>query len=564
MKKVGIILNSTDCRKYLYSTVSELAKSNQVELFFLLNREATTQQGLWLKIWSTLKTRGILRSIDLSLFWFITTLEYKFLSIFFEQIKEHKKIFNIEEFNKNNITYLNPTFVNSGSIVSYEEEEIAQIKSLNLDIIIRGNISGIFKGEILKSAKLGIISFHYGDNRWNRGEPTAFWEVYFRKPSTGFIIQILSEELNGGLVLFRGEISTCRSFTENMVKLFNESNPYLAKTILDYAISGKLPSPEEKLPFGELLLEAPTITKSIKYIFMMGMLFLGLVINRLFLHREKRWGVAYCVGAWRDAILRKGLKIKNPPNRFFADPFVITKNERTICYVEDYFYKQKKGCITAIEIIDNNNYIILGPVIEEPFHMSFPFIFEFNQELFMVPETGESNSIRLYKCIEFPLKWSYQKDILTDCNAFDSMIFEHKKRWWLLTNMATKGNSDVCSQLFAFYSDNPLTNKWIAHDLNPLVFNSLNGRNGGILDVVSKFPVRVRQKQGVNSYGCGLTLARITELTPSSFSEQEIGQIFPNFFPNLNGCHHIHSNGKYTVYDYARNEAVEKEGDDHQ
>jgi len=65
MKKIGILLNSTDCSKYLYNTVSELAKSNQVELFFLLNRGVKTKQGLWQKIWSTIKTKGLLRFIEL-------------------------------------------------------------------------------------------------------------------------------------------------------------------------------------------------------------------------------------------------------------------------------------------------------------------------------------------------------------------------------------------------------------------------------------------------------------------------------------------------------------------
>ena len=122
--------------------------------------------------------------------------------------------------------------------------------------------------------------------------------------------------------------------------------------------------------------------------------------------------------------------------------------------------------------------------------------------------------------------------------------------------MATKGSIGVESQLYAYYSDNPLSDEWIAHDLNPLVFDSAIGRNGGILDIESKFPVRVRQKQGFNAYGCGITLARITDITPVSFSEQEIGQILPNFFPKIKGCHHIHSNGKYTVYDYVRTETL--------
>jgi len=135
--------------------------------------------------------------------------------------------------------------------------------------------------------------------------------------------------------------------------------------------------------------------------------------------------------------------------------------------------------------------------------MSFPFLFEYRHELFMVPETGGSNSIGFISVSDFPLKWEYQKDILSDCYACDSILFEHENRWWLLTNMATKGNDDCGAQLSAYYSDHPFSDEWVAHDLNPLVFNSLNGRNVGFLDIETKLPVRVRQKQGFNSYGSG-------------------------------------------------------------
>ena len=64
------------------------------------------------------------------------------------------------------------------------------------------------KGEILNICRLGIISFHHGDNNFNRGGPPGFWEVFNREPSTGFIIQRLTEEIDGGDVIFKGKITT--------------------------------------------------------------------------------------------------------------------------------------------------------------------------------------------------------------------------------------------------------------------------------------------------------------------------------------------------------------------
>ena len=358
MKKIGIILNSTDCSKYLYQTVGALAESKRVELFFLLNADVASSHSCWKEVSSRIRAAGTWSFMEWALFKIITVAEYKFLSIFSKRIRRctegHHKTLSIEEFNNNDITYLHPIHSTSGLIVRYPDDDIANIKSLNLDLVIRGNAPGIFKGEILNSAREGVISFHHGDNRWNRGLPPAFWEVYLRKPSTGFIIQILTEELDGGLVLFRGEVATCRTFTENLVKILEESNPYLARIVLEYAMSGRLPLPEARIPFGGRLYTNPSFAQSIKYLMQTGMLFLDLIMNRFILRRHERWGVAFISGSWRDASLRKGFQVTNPPNRYFADPFVVTRDNRTICFVEDYCFMQQIGCISAVEILDDN------------------------------------------------------------------------------------------------------------------------------------------------------------------------------------------------------------------
>jgi len=556
MKRIAVLINSTNCNKFLFETVSGLSSSNQIELFFLLSNSEMAHQKIWEKIKYKIRSKGLIRVIDTALFKLLTDTESTILSALFPAIKEHKKQMSMDEFIKNDPINLNPIFSNSGLTVRYPDQDIRNIKSLKLDLIIRGNAQGIFKGEILEAAKKGVISFHHGDNRWNRGGPPAFWEVYFRKPSTGFIIQLLTEELDGGIVIFRGNIPTCRSYIENLAQLYNESYPYLVNLILEYATSNHLPSPEEQIPFGGPILTLPSTRQSLIYLLRTGFLFLSFIVNRKVLHRHERWSVAFIASPWRKASLRKGIQIKNLPNRFFADPFVVKKDDRTICYVEDYDYRKKRGCITAIEIIDKNTYQVLGPAIKEPFHMSFPFIFEYEDDLYMIPETSQSKAIRLYKCMQFPLKWVFQIDIMSNVHAADPMVFEYEGKWWLLANIGPKVDSNQCSQLFAYHNSHPLSEEWIAHERNPLFFDCNIARNGGILDVEGKFPIRVRQEHGFNSYGRSLTLGKIIDLTTSSFREQKIGQILPNFFQKIKGCHHIHSNGEYTVYDYVRSETL--------
>ena len=72
-----------------------------------------------------------------------------------------------------------------------------------------------------------MISFHHGDNRVNRGGPSGFWEVLNREPSSGFIIQKLNTELDGGSVLVRGNMMTQNYWLQNNAQLLKKSNFFM-------------------------------------------------------------------------------------------------------------------------------------------------------------------------------------------------------------------------------------------------------------------------------------------------------------------------------------------------
>ena len=121
-------------------------------------------------------------------------------------ISVFKKLFinhPISKFNVQKI-YVDPDISPSGLFYRYKNSDLEKIKKLHLDLLIRGG-SGILKGKILNICRLGIISFHHGDNNLNRGGPPGFWEVFNQEPSTGFIIQRLTEEIDGGEVVVVSE-----------------------------------------------------------------------------------------------------------------------------------------------------------------------------------------------------------------------------------------------------------------------------------------------------------------------------------------------------------------------
>lgn len=114
------------------------------------------------------------------------------------------------------------------------------LSSCEFDRIIRCG-SAILRGGILDVSKYGVFSFHHGDNRKYRGGPSGFWEVFNRDPSSGFIIQKLNQELDGGNIYVRGNLMTYSLWLQNNAQLLERSNIFMIKFLKQMADTRVLP-----------------------------------------------------------------------------------------------------------------------------------------------------------------------------------------------------------------------------------------------------------------------------------------------------------------------------------
>ena len=289
MKRIGIVLDSINCNKYFYSAISELVQHSKVDIFFLIHK--TGKENLWSKIYSKIRMSRCLSHSEANfvngqLFNFFIYIEYKILSIFYKHIRHHFDVMSIEKF----ITTDNTIHLDYGKLSKDDDlDDINKIQSLGLDLIIYGSLSDL-RGNIINSAKDGVVSIVYSDNRWIRGRVPAFWEVYFRKDSTGFTVEIQREESHSNLVVFRGNIPTKRSYTENIIHLLSNSTSCLTDILLKYLIDSQLPEPEEKNIFGGLYSKSPSFFQIIFYSFRTSLLFFFLVIEKI-LHLLKPLGM---------------------------------------------------------------------------------------------------------------------------------------------------------------------------------------------------------------------------------------------------------------------------------
>ncbi len=249
-------------------------------------------------------------------------------------------------------------------------------------------------------------------------------------------------------------------------------------------------------------------------------------------------------------------KDKKPPKRFLADPFLWYYKGKHYCFVEDYCFIDKKACISVYEI-NNNGYIELGVAVKENFHLSYPFLFEYKNNIYMCPESSENKDIRLYKCLEFPLKWKLETILMQDVQAVDTNIFYKDGKWWMLTGMDSSNNGQLDSELHIFWSDTPLSKSWHPHKLNPVVFDAKKARNGGLLFKDDDI-YRVFQSASWYFYGQSFGVTKIIEISESTFIEEVNFNVKPNFFKGIKGTHTYNFNNGLMVIDFVKFENTRK------
>ena len=552
--RIGLLVDSERASKYILDFVN-WAQTQQdlltvTHLILHPKGAGADKANILAKLAVALRSGRLYRVLSNALFHLVVKIDNVLLSRN-SRHRDHLECFDLSHLVAGRII-IEPIVSKSGLVYRFSAADIDKIKAVGFDLLIRCG-SGILRGDILNAAKFGVVSFHHGDNRINRGGPAGFWEVYFRQDTTGFIIQRLTEELDGGDVLFRGHVATSYHYLLNQAVVFERSNFYLKSLIGKIAHSGQLPEIIPSVPYSNRLFRTPTAFQSCIYLIALFAQLAGRLIRNFF-EIHHRWHVGYVYSDWRSAVLRHNMQLKNPPWRYLADPFVVSRGNQAFCFVEDFDFRTRKGNIAVYELTRAGG-VLIGTALEEKFHLSFPYIFEYQNELYMCPESASNRDIRLYKCVEFPLRWQLVKVMMEDLSAADTMLFEKNGKWWIFTNTDSARHSDYCLELSIFHSDSLFSDRWVPHARNPILVDAARARNAGLVrDGDSLF--RISQGQGFDLYGKTALINEITELTESNYTETIISANTAGFSAGVIGTHHMHSDGNITVFDFVTNSRI--------
>ena len=432
----------------------------------------------------------------------------------------------------------------------FSADDIQKIRDFQLDFILRFDF-GIIRGDILTVARYGIWSFHHDDEEKYRGTPPCFWEIYFDDKVTAAVLQRLTEKLDSGIVLYKAFLKTQPSYVKNRDQLFSESSkwPYLlCINLLNNKIDKINNSPSvTKAP----IYKVPTNWQFVKFMIKSNLLKLREFFKWLFY--VNYWNIGIANGHISSFLSDQKPEINWYPltskKVFLADPFAfcdIDNPSKLHIFFETYDFRKSKGIIQYTCF--DKEFSSPVTVIEEVNHLSYPYIVQNEEEIFIIPECFESKTVASYVVKTFPYKWERKHEMIHNFEGVDNTVIKRDGLYWMFTSDKREGLS---YNLKIYFAD-ALNGNWIPHPNNPVKSDIRSSRSAGTPFEFNNSLYRPSMDNSESNEG-RIVINKITRLTTTEFEEVAVKTVFPyesSCYPDK--IHTICSSGKYTVVDGAR------------
>ncbi|XP_021890552.1 LOW QUALITY PROTEIN: glycosyltransferase family protein 64 protein C5, partial [Carica papaya] len=210
------------------------------------------------------------------------------------------------------------------------------------------------------------------------------------------------------------------------------------------------------------------------------------------------------------------------PSNFVADPFLYIQGNTMYLFYETKNPATMQGDIGVAKSIDKGaTWQPLGIALDEDWHLSYPYVFNYLGEIYMMPESSEKGELRLYRALSFPLHWKLDRIVLKK-PIVDPVLINHDGNYWLFGSDHSGFGTMKNGQLEIWYSSSPL-GPWKPHKKNPIynVDKSLGARNGGRPFLYNGNLYRVGQDCG-ETYGRRVRTFKMEVLTESEYKEIEV------------------------------------------
>jgi hypothetical protein len=414
-------------------------------------------------------------------------------------------------------------------------ELIEQFRTDAVDVLVKFGM-GLLRIPSPDQLPIPILSYHHGDPAEFRGRPAGFHEMHAGRPVMGQVVQRLSNDLDAGdIVAFAETKILAHSYRATLIEAYRHS-PLLLKRAVENCLAGRSSKPASwgpnyRLPtnrqlFHFLLKQWRAAAKRLHY---------GLFV-------EKRWQVATVdlpdsptFDSLKGALARHQdwQTVATPAGyRFLADPFFHPSEGLLI---EGLHRRSSRGQI--LHIGQHGHRQISG----RGGHFSYPAPCANGASWFITPEISDWAPARAFSLGEDGLGGPIDLKIPGRPALLDPTPHHENDLIYLFANRADEGPS----VLRLWVAEN-LEGEFAEHPSSPIRLSPNGSRMAGRLLSVGGNLYRVGQDLR-RGYGDGLTFFRVTQIDPSSYSEEAVEDFR---FVHVRGPHTLNLARGGAAFDY--------------
>lgn len=432
------------------------------------------------------------------------------------------------------------------------EADMRDIRKHQLDVLLRFGFESLCV-ESLDISKYGTWFYSHGE----KSGPPGFWEVVENQPETVSTLMAIGGSFSTVHVLYRSYFFTYPfSPTRHRSYFFWAAASFLPRQIrllqkLGY--DGFLRETDKFNAKPNITLNAFEVPSN--WVTILSFTKIAFRLIKEFLRRIfffKQWFLLF---SFKDAELNNldiFTKMTPTRNTFFADPHIIQKDETYYVFVEEFSAEEGKGHISFIEIDETGHWKAPVKVLEKDYHLSYPFLFEWDGKNYMIPESRANRTIDLYECTTFPTEWKFKKCLVENVSAVDTTLIYYFNKWWLFTGIAEYEGAAPNVELFLFFTDDIFSgSNWISHPQNPIVSDVKRARPAG--GIFFRDGRLIRPSQDCSKlYGYGFDLNEIVVLSESNYCEKKIMSVRPGWDKEILATHTFSTCNNLTVIDAFR------------
>lgn len=205
-----------------------------------------------------------------------------------------------------------------------------------------------------------------------------------------------------------------------------------------------------------------------------------------------------------------------------ADPFLFVKDDTLYLFFEKVYAGIREwGRISMTKTTDLVHWTEPVDVLSLSYHLSFPFVFEDNGDVFMIPESNEADAVCLYRANNALTQFEFVRYLVEQprtediCfNYCDSHILKKDGIYYLFTSVSYRWRYD----LELYYTADLLNGQFQRHPMSPVCQGNEFGRCGGSVIHLDKDYYRVTQDCHTH-YGENVSVMKILDLSPQNYKE---------------------------------------------